>query len=70
MDLQSGGITLGELARDPKARALINQEFPGILNHPLAGMFLGLTLNQAMAKFGNRVPQQKVRRLLKELAKL
>lgn len=70
MDLRKGGITLGELARDPRARALVNREFPGILNHPLAGMFLGLTLNQAVAKFGGRVPCQTVQRLLKELEEL
>ena len=70
MDLRKGGITLGELARDPRARALVNREFPGILNHPLAGMFLGLPLNQAVAKFGGRVPRQTVQRLLKELEEL
>ena len=70
MDLRNGSITLGELAWDPRARALVNREFPGILNHPLAGMFLGLTLDQAVRKAGGRVPRQTVQRLLKELEEL
>ena len=41
MELRGGNITLGEIAKNPQARALVNREFPGMLNHPLAGMFMG-----------------------------
>lgn len=70
MDLRGGRITLRELAGNPKARALVNREFPGILNHPMAGLFMGLTLNQAVAKLGGRVPRETVQRLLQELEAL
>ncbi len=70
MELRGGNITLGELARDPRARALVDREFPGMLNHPMAGMFMGLTLNQAVRKAGGRVPQKTLRRLVEELKAL
>ncbi len=41
MDLRNGAISLGEIVRDPKARALVDREFPGILNHPFARRFWG-----------------------------
>lgn len=67
MDLRNGRITLEELARNPKARALVDREFPGIINHPLAGMFMGLSLNQAVRKLGGRLSRETVQRLIKEL---
>lgn len=70
MDLQGGKITLAELARDPRARAVVDREFPGILGHPLAGMFLGMTVNQAMVRMKGRVPQATLQRMLKELEAL
>ena len=70
MDLRNGRITLGELAKDPRARALVDREFPGILNHPMAGLFMGLTLDQAMGKLAGRLPRETIRRLRQELEAL
>ena len=70
MELRGGKITRGEIAKNPQARALVNREFPGMLNHPLAGMFMGLTLNQAMRKAGGRIPQSTLQHLLEELKAL
>lgn len=70
MDLRSGTITLGQVVKTPGARALIDKAFPGILNHPLAGRFMGLSLNQAAAMARGRVPQSDIDRLLRDLAAL
>ena len=70
MDLRGGAISLGELAKNPKSRALVEREFPGILLHPLARKFMGLSLNQAVSMARGRVPQDSINRLLTELGEL
>ena len=70
MDLKGGRITLGEILRHPGARELVEREFPGILRHPLAGAFLGLSLDRALALLGGRVPRERVEGLLRELSVL
>lgn len=70
MDLRGGAITLGEIVRDPKARDLVNREFPGILNHPFAGRFMGMSLNKALGMARGRVPEDSVERLLTGLRDL
>ena len=70
MDLHGGNITLGEIVRNPKARALVDREFPGVLNHPFAGRFMGMTLNQALGMVRGRVPQAGIDRLMAALKAL
>lgn len=70
MDLRGGTITLKEILAHPKARALVEREFPGLLRHPLAGNFLGLTLNRALFLLGGRIPRERTQKLLDELKAL
>ena len=70
MDLRNGTITLKEILAYPKARALVEREFPGLLRHPLAGSFLGLTLNRALTLLGGRISQERIQKLLTELKAL
>ncbi|MCI9195431.1 MAG: hypothetical protein HFF14_07675 [Angelakisella sp.] len=70
MDLRNGAISLGEIVRDPKARALVDREFPGILNHPFARRFLGMSLSKALGMARGRVPEDSIQRLLAELREL
>ena len=70
MDLRGGAISLGELAKNPKSRALVERELTGILSHPLARKFMGLSLNQAISMARGRVPQDSINRLLTELGEL
>lgn len=49
MDLKQGNLTLGSLAQDPKARALLEAYDPHLLHHPLAALFQSWTINQAIA---------------------
>lgn len=70
MDLRGGTITLKEILAHPEARALVEREFPGLLRHPLAGNFLGLTLNRTLALLGGRIPKERIQKLLEELKAL
>ncbi|MEA5010595.1 MAG: hypothetical protein VB100_02600 [Angelakisella sp.] len=67
MDLRNGNITLGEIMQNPKARAAVNREFPGILNHPFARRFYGMTLNQGIKMLQGKVPKQRIDAWLREL---
>ena len=49
MDLRNGTITIGELAKNPKAIELLNQYGPNLIHHPMAFVVKGWTVNQAIA---------------------
>ena len=49
MDLQQGRITIGQLAQNPKAVALLNRFDPRLIPHPMAVLVQGWTVNQAVA---------------------
>lgn len=49
MDLRKGNITIGQLAQNPKAVALLNQFDPRLINHPMAVIVKSWTVNQAVA---------------------
>ena len=70
MDLRNGSITLGEILKHPGARTLVEREFPGLLRHPLAGSFMGMTLNRALALLGGRIPRERIKTLLEALKAL
>ena len=48
MNLKNGQITVGEVLSNPNARALLQREYPALLNHPMLGMARGMTLNQVL----------------------
>lgn len=70
MDLRGGSITLGEITRDPRARRLVEEEFPGLLRHPFARRFLGMPLGKALRLARGRFPEDSIERLLTGLQKL
>lgn len=49
MDLKQGTITIGQLAQNPRAVALLNQFDPRLIHHPMAVLIKGWTVNQAAA---------------------
>ena len=49
MDLKNGTITIGQLAKNPKAIELLNQYGKDLIHHPMAIVVKGWTVNQAMA---------------------
>jgi hypothetical protein len=64
--------TLGELLDDPKAKALMDQQMPGISTNPMIAMAKGMSLNMILsmpqaAQFG--LTKEKAEALLAEINK-
>ncbi len=70
MNLQNGQITVREVLSNPKARALLQREYPALMNHPLLGMAQRMSLNQVLGMVRGKVPQQQINHLIGQLGKL
>ena len=70
MELRGGAVTLGEIVRDPRARELVDREFPGLLRHPFAKRFMGMPLSKALSMARGRLPEDSIQRLLEGLREL
>ncbi len=71
MDLRNGRILMGELWQNPKARAIIQEEFPQVTRNPmLLRMGLGMPLSRVLEHVRGRVPQAKVDQALRRLQQL
>ena len=70
MDLRNYQITVGQLLADPRARAILEREFPGLIRHPLIQRAGNLTLSQVLRLASGMVPAQKIQSLLSELQAL
>ena len=70
MDLRGGAVTLGEIVSDPRARRLVEREFPGLLRHPFARRFMGMPLSKALKLARGRFPEDNIERLLTGLREL
>ncbi|MBE6907421.1 hypothetical protein [Marasmitruncus massiliensis] len=70
MNLRNGQITVGELLSNPAVRRLAQQEFPGIMNHPMLHSAYNMSISQVMTMARGRVPQVKINRLLQTLESL
>ena len=62
--------TLGELLKDPQAKAVIDQYLPGVSANPMITMVQGMSLNAILAmpqaaQFG--ITKEKVEAILKEI---
>lgn len=49
MDLKNGKLTIGELAKNPKAVELLNQYGTNLIHHPMAFIVKGWTVDQAIS---------------------
>ena len=70
MNLRNGNITVGEAMCDPRARALLQREFPGIADSPMFRMAQGMTLNQVLCRVSSHVPKAKLDRVWRQLQDL
>lgn len=70
MNLRNGQITVGELLSNPAVRRLAQQEFPGIINHPMLHTAYNMPISRVIAMARGRVPQSKINRLLQTLETL
>jgi para-nitrobenzyl esterase len=64
--------TIGTLIDDPKARAVLDKQMPGISNNPMIAMAKGMSLNMILsmpqaAQLG--ITKEKVNALLAEINK-
>ncbi|MCD7802547.1 MAG: hypothetical protein LUH09_06555 [Clostridiales bacterium] len=71
MDLKNRTITIDELARNPRAIALLNQYDPSLIHHPMAPVVRGWTVNQALS-FARRqgAREEDIRAVLRQLEAL
>ncbi len=67
MNLKNGQITVAEICRDPRAYALLNQEFPQVVQSPLFRLAGGMTLSQVLSFVKGSVAQDKIDSLLAQL---
>ncbi|MCD8047140.1 MAG: hypothetical protein LUD80_00885 [Clostridiales bacterium] len=71
MDLKNGTVTIDELAKNPRAVALLNQYDPTLIHHPMAPVVRGWTINQAVS-FARRqgAREEDIRAVLSQLEAL
>lgn len=67
MDLRNNQITVGEILKNPQAKALLNREFPEVANPFLLSLAHNMTLASILELAKNRYPQNKIDSVLAEL---
>lgn len=71
MDLRNGRIMMSELWSNPRARAILQQEFPQIVRNPLMmRMGMGMSLGRVLEHARGKVPQHKLDHALQRLQQL
>ena len=70
MQLYNHNVTVGRLLANPQARAVIDREFPGLLQNPMVRFARRMTLRQILQRARGIVPQEKIERVLRELESL
>lgn len=70
MNLKNGQITVGELLSNPRARAVIQREFPNMLNSPMVGLAKNMTLNNVLNYARDIIPQQRINAILNEFSRI
>lgn len=70
MDLRNNQITVREILANPKAKELLEREYPELLNNPMLGMFQNMTLENLLKYANGIVPQSKINQILDHLKTL
>lgn len=70
MNLNNLNITVGRLLANPKAKAIMAREFPTLINTPIVKLYSGKTLNQVLHLAKDKVPQDKIQRIISELEEI
>lgn len=70
MNLNNLNITVGELLQNPKAKLVLSREFPTLINTPIVKLYRQMPLRQVMQYAKGKVPQDKIRRIIKELEEI
>lgn len=70
MNLYGYNIPVGRLLANPQARAVIEREFPGLLQNPMVRFAKRMPLRQVLQRAQGIVPREKIDRVLQELEAL
>lgn len=70
MDLKNNQITVGEIIKNPAAKALLKKEFSEAVSPLMLQMARGMTLQRVLDLAGSRYPQEKINAILSELQKM
>ena len=62
--------TLRQVLADPKAKAVLEKHVPGMSNHPLLGMAMGMSLKMVASFPQAGISPDKYKAILDDLAKL
>lgn len=70
MNLRNNEITVGEILKNPNARALFQREVPSLANNPMLPMSYSIPLKDILTYSKGVIPQFKVKQLLSQLEKI
>lgn len=70
MNLYNGNIRVAQILKEPKAKAILAEEFPDLAASPLMAMASNMTLSQVLGLAKGLVDSIKVDRLLRRLKEL
>ena len=70
MDLRNGQIPVGELLSNPEVRKIAQQEFKGVLNHPMLQMFSHMPASSVVGIARGYVSQEKIDEVIRKLQEL
>ena len=65
MDINN--MTVGQVLANNKAKAILAREFPTLINTPIAKLYSSMTVKQVLALAKDKVPPDKIQRIIKEL---
>lgn len=65
MDINN--MTVGQVLANNKAKAILAKEFPTLINTPIAKLYSAMTVKQVLALAKDKVPPDKIQRIIKEL---
>lgn len=70
MDLRNYNITVGEVLRNPQAKALLQKELPMVMRHPMLPVASAIPLRDIINNAGGYVSPKKMQSILEKLSKI
>ncbi len=69
-DIRNGNIIIREITAIKEGRALLEREFPKAARSPLFALAQGMTLNDALRRFGGKLTPERIEDLREKLQRL
>ena len=70
MDLKNYNVTVGEVLKNPQAKAMLQKELPMIMRHPMLPMANAIPLRDIINNAGGYVSPRKMQSILEKLSKM